>query len=88
MSTYKDFCEELGSVPELPPGLFGKIDGRIRRRNVYVRTAFALAATVIIAVGATGVLVAQRGKDQTCPPRSPQNCNPLKAISRATIWSW
>jgi hypothetical protein len=79
MITEKDFYGELGRVPELPPGLFEKIDGRIRRRRTFIRTAFALAATVIIAVGTTGVWVAQRERDRSFSPEIAAELQSIKS---------
>jgi hypothetical protein len=64
MITENKLFEALANVPELPPSLFGKIDGRIRRRSMFVKTLFALAATVVVTVGTAGVLVTHRGTGQ------------------------
>jgi hypothetical protein len=51
------FFEALGRVPELPEGLYQGIAGRIRRRKLLTRTLYAAAATLVMALGATGVFL-------------------------------
>jgi hypothetical protein len=68
MTLEKDFFRELGTVPKLPSDLFKKTEDKIRHRSMFVKSMFALAATVIIAVGTTGVLITHNGADQAFSP--------------------
>ena len=60
MIAEKEFYQELGRVPEVPHNLYENVRRKIRRQTLFLRTVLALAATVIIAVGAGGVLVAHK----------------------------
>lgn len=68
MMTEKEFCRELAVVPELPPDLYGRINGAIRRRKVIFRTVLAIAATFICALGATGMIVLHHVPTQAVTP--------------------
>jgi len=63
MINEQDFYRELGSVPEVPHDLYATVRRKIRRRTVFSRTALALAATFILAIGTTGVLVTHQRND-------------------------
>lgn len=68
MITEKEFLRELGRVPELPHAVYENVHRRIRRHTVIFRTVLALAATFIIAVGTTGVLVTHKVNEQSLAP--------------------
>ncbi|MBN2188308.1 MAG: hypothetical protein JW699_02550 [Chitinispirillaceae bacterium] len=55
-----DFYRELGSVPELPGGIYENIGRDVHRRAVFARAAMACAALFIVALGTTGFLLAQK----------------------------
>lgn len=57
MNREKEFFESLGRVPELPEGLYQGIAGRIRQRKLITRTFVAIAATMVMALGITSVLL-------------------------------
>jgi hypothetical protein len=64
----KEFYEELGRIAGPPPYLYGKIHGRIRRRSAIIRSVFALAATLVLVVGGSGVLYLHHERMQTIAP--------------------
>jgi hypothetical protein len=64
----KEFYEELGRTEGPPPYLYGKIHGRLRRRSAIMRSAFALAATLILVVGGSGVLYLHHERVQSVAP--------------------
>ncbi|MGA2507212.1 MAG: hypothetical protein ABSF80_07030 [Chitinispirillaceae bacterium] len=68
MMNENKFYDELGRVPELPPGLYENIHRKIRHRVVFHRTVLALAATFILAIGTTGVLISHKGNVQGFSP--------------------
>lgn len=51
INSEKDFYRELLDVPAMPNGLFEKVEHRNRRRKAAVYTAWALAATLVLAAG-------------------------------------
>lgn len=63
MINERDFYRELGIVPELPHDFYAIVRRKIRRRIVFSRTALALAATFILAIGTTGILVTHQRND-------------------------
>jgi hypothetical protein len=63
MINEQDFYRELGKVPELPHDFYAIVRRKIRRRIVFSRTALALAATFILAIGTTGILVTHQRND-------------------------
>ncbi len=64
----REFYKELGRVVEPPSYLYGKISRRIRRRTTMLRTVFTLAATLILAVGTSGVLYLRHEGGQKLSP--------------------
>jgi len=79
MINEQDFYRELGSVPELPHDLYATVRRNIRRRTVFSRTVLALAATFILAIGTTGVLITHKGNAQNL---SPDVAKELQAVHR------
>jgi hypothetical protein len=65
MTNEKEFFKELGSVPNLPPDIYGVIHGRIRRGKIVERTIFALAATLVIAIGTTAFFLSEKAAGNT-----------------------
>jgi hypothetical protein len=64
----REFYEELGRVSEPPPYLYGKIYRQLQRRTTIMRTVFMLAATLILAVGTSGVLYLHHEAGQALSP--------------------
>jgi hypothetical protein len=64
----KEFYEELGRMAGPPPYLYGKICRRLQRRTTVMRAVFALAATLILAVGTSGVLYLHHEAGQALSP--------------------
>ena len=60
----QQFYQELGQLPGPPPELFTAINRKIRRQGIIFRTMLALAATVVLAVGTTGILLVHNRTDQ------------------------
>jgi hypothetical protein len=78
MTTENDFFEELALTPELPPHLYGNIRRRIRRNGLLVRTALSLAATVVLTVGITGLLVSGNRNSATITPEVASELQSIK----------
>lgn len=68
MMTEKDFFRELANVPELPPGLYGRIDRAIERNRLIFRWGLAIAAACICAIGMSGMLVGYNMQKKAIPP--------------------
>jgi len=47
----KEFYTELANTPEMPRDVFSSIQTRIRRKNRLMRSAYGLAAVLILALG-------------------------------------
>ena len=80
MITEQEFYQELGRVPELPNTIYDNIHRRIRRHTIIFRTVLALAATLIIAVGATGILVTRDAGNASVVGLSPEVISELQTI--------
>lgn len=68
MMNENKFYDELGRVPELPTGLYEDIHRKIRHRVVFPRIVLALAATIILAIGTTGIVITHKGNVQSFSP--------------------
>jgi hypothetical protein len=66
MNREKEFYEALSQVPELPK-LYEGIAGRIRKQKLFLRTVYATAATVVLALGATGFFLANQTRHSDVP---------------------
>ena len=60
MISEKEFFTKLADVPDLPAGLYGKIDRTVRRRHAVRLSAFALAAGLAVAVGVSAMFFSSR----------------------------
>jgi hypothetical protein len=65
MTNDNDFFQELGRVPDLPPNLYHTIQRKIRRRSQVSRSLLALAAALVLALGATTFWGTSKGFDTT-----------------------
>jgi hypothetical protein len=79
MTISNDFYQELGRVPDLPPRLYGTIRRRIRRASLLPRTIMALAAALILAIGAIGLWHTPKGTDAVA--LSPDVAEELQSIN-------
>jgi hypothetical protein len=64
----REFYAELGRIAAPPPYLYGRIHRRLQRRALVVRSVFALAATLILAIGTSGVLYLHRESGLSVAP--------------------
>ena len=60
----REFYEEIGRVPEVPAYMYGGVRGRVRHRRIVGRSVLALAATLVLAVGTSGVFMATHRGDK------------------------
>jgi len=67
MNREKDFFEALGRVPELPEGMYEGIAGRIRKQKLLARAYYAVAATLVMALGATGFFLTNQTERSAVP---------------------
>jgi hypothetical protein len=67
MNDEKAFFEELGRVPPLPDGLYGAIEHRIWRGRQVKQALLAMAATLVIALGAGTFFFNQNVQDRAVP---------------------
>lgn len=63
MTDEKDFYRELGSVPDIPAGLYDNVRRKVYRHAIVARAVLAAAALFIVAMGTTGVLFLQKGNN-------------------------
>jgi hypothetical protein len=68
MITEREFYDELGRVSQVPAGLYENVRTKIRHQAVFHRTVLALAATLILAIGTTGVLITYKRNVQKFSP--------------------
>ncbi|MBN1575583.1 MAG: hypothetical protein JW913_03470 [Chitinispirillaceae bacterium] len=47
-----NFYREIANIPPLPPDLYGSIDRAIRRRSLAKKALLALAASIVLLIGA------------------------------------
>ena len=78
MTTEKTFYEELARAPALPPHLYNNIRRNIRRNTVLVRTMLSLAATVIVTMGITAMLVSGNRSSNVISPEVASELHSIK----------
>jgi predicted anti-sigma-YlaC factor YlaD len=78
MTTEKAFLEELARAPALPPQLYNSIRRNIRRNMVLMRTMLSLAATVVIAIGITAMLVSGNRSSAVISPEVASELQSIK----------
>jgi hypothetical protein len=50
------FYDHIVDTPELPPDLYDTIEQKIRKRSVYGKVRFALAASLILILGGASIM--------------------------------